>query len=281
MRDGCRPGKVEHPHGLRFNLDALLLSLATAALMSNEPVAASRVEVPQAPATADVDATSRVVEVPQAPDIAAPRLTSRERLRRYLTRPVARSARFLDHGVIGAAVGIGVPHIYRVELSLGVLDHLTLGATAHWLPGQARPRWTPRVAVAFFRGKLLEVGAVYTQVLYPPTKDDGDPDTVEFQRRAHYLLASVSLSQAWLTGGFDLGWGRGREALELRLPDEVKAEVGYAVRDRVAGGLHVRFGTRRVGLTAQAWFPYMTAELVLDVRFGAFELRRRGGWREL
>ena len=248
---------------MRFNHDALLLSLVTAALMSYEPSASSR------------------IEVPQAPGVAAPRETSRERVRRYLTRPVARSARFLDHGVIGAAVGLGVPHLYRVELSVGVLDHLTLGATAHWLPGQARPGWTPRVAVALFRGKLLEVGAVYSQVLYPPTKDDGDPKTLEFQRRAHYLLASVSFSQAWLTGGFDLGWGRGREAITMPLPEETQAGVAYRVRDRVAGGLHVRFGTRRVGVTAQAWFPYMTAELALDVRFGAFELRRRGGWREL
>ena len=130
MRDGCGSGKVEHPHGLRFNHDALLLSLVTAALMLTEPPAAQR------------------IEVPQAPDVAAPRPTSRELLRRYLTRPVARSARFLDHGVIGAAVGLGVPHLYRVELSVGVLDHLTLGATAHWLSGQAKPQWTPKLAVA-------------------------------------------------------------------------------------------------------------------------------------
>ena len=263
MRDGCGSGKVEHPHGLRFNHDALLLSLVTAARMLTEPPATPR------------------IEVPQAPDVVAPRATSRALLRRYLTRPVARSARHLDHGVIGAAVGLGVPHLYRVELSVGVLDHLTLGATAHWLLGQAKPQWTPKLAVAFYRGKLLEVGAFYTQVLYPPTRDDGNPDTLEFQRRAHYLLGSVSVSQAWLTGGFDLGWGRGREALTLRLPDEEKNGVTYAVRDRVAGGLHVRFGTRRVGVTAQAWFPYTSAELVLDLRFGAFELRKRGGWREL
>lgn len=264
MRDGCGPGKVEHPHGLRFNHDALLLSLVTAAVMLTEPPSAAQ-----------------RIEVPQAPGVASPRATSRELLRRYLTRPVARSARHLDHGAIGVAVGLGVPHVYRVELSLGLLDHLTLGATAHWLSGQAKPQWTPKVAVAFYRGKLLEVGAFYTQVLYPPTRDDGDADTLEFQRRAHYLLASLSVSQAWLTGGFDLGWGRGREALALRTPEDVQGDVAYAVRDRVAGGLHVRFGTRRVGVTAQAWFPYTTAELVLDLRFGAFELRRRGGWREL
>lgn len=210
-----------------------------------------------------------------------PRRSARERLRAYLARPVARSARHLDHGVIGVAAGLGVPHLYRLELSLGVLDHLTLGATAHWLSGQARPQWTPKLAVAFYRGRLLEVGAMYTQVLYPPTRDDGDATTIEFQRRAHYLLASVSVSQAWLTGGFDLGWGRGREALRFLTPEDLETGTAYAVRDRVAGGLHVRFGTRRVGLTAQAWFPFATAELVLDVRFGAFELRRRGGWREL
>lgn len=218
------------------------------------------------------------LELPQVPtrEVRAPKP-----LRRYLTRNVARSVRHLDHGVIGVAAAFGVPHIYRLELQVGLLDHLTLGATAHWLPGQKAPRWSPKVAVAFYRGRLLEIGAFYSQVLYPATRDDGDPMTVEFTRRAHYLMASVSVSQAWLTGGFDIGWARGREAIELLTAEDLEKGVAYATRDRVAGGLHVRFGTRRVGVTAQAWFPYPVAELALDVRFGAFELRKRGGWREL
>ncbi|MDC0718631.1 hypothetical protein [Nannocystis bainbridge] len=194
---------------------------------------------------------------------------------------MARSARYLDHGVIAVGVGLGLPQIYRLELQLGLLDHLTLGATAHWLPGQVRPSWSPKAAVAFFRGRLLEVGAFYQQVLYPPTRDDGDPTTIAFQRRAHYLMASVSLSQAWLTGGFDIGWARGREALTLLTPEDLETSTAFTVRDRLGAGLHLRFGTRRVGVTMQAWYPYLAAELVLDVRFGAFEMRRRGGWREL
>lgn len=220
------------------------------------------------------------LEVPQgpAPAISKPR---KGRLRRYLTREVARSARHLDHGVLGVAVGLGTPHIYRLELSLGLLDHLTLGVTANWLPQERTPKWAPKAALAFFRGRFLEVGATYHQVLYPPTLDDGDATTFEFQRRAHYTMAHVSLSQAWFTGGVDLGWARGREAIPFLTQDDITAHRFYAVRDRFAGGVHLRFGTRRVGAIAQVTFPYTTAELVLDLRFGLFELRKRGGWRQL
>ena len=46
--------------------------------------------------------------------------------------------------------------------------------------------------------------------------------------------------------------------------DDVAANRYYAVRDRFAGGVHLRFGTRRVGAIAQVSFPYTAAELVLD-----------------
>ena len=220
------------------------------------------------------------LEVPQGP-VAVNHGSSRSRLRHYLTRDVLRSARHLDHGVLGVAIGLGTPHIYRLELSLGLLDHLTLGVTAHWLPHQRAPNWTPKVALAFFRGRFFEAGATYHQVLYPPTLDDGDVTTLEFQRRAHYALAHISLSQAWFTGGVDLGWARGREALPFLTNDDVSADRFYAVRDRLAGGLHLRFGTRRVGVIAQVSFPFTAAELVLDLRFVLFELRRSGGWRQL
>ncbi len=168
-----------------------------------------------------------------------------------------------------------------MELALGLLDHLTLGVQAHWLPGRRAPSWSPKAAVAFFRGRLLEVGATYHQVLYPAIVDDGDETTVEFQRRAHYMFGTVSLSQAWFTGGLDLGWARGREALALVTGEDVTAGRLYTVRDRLGGGLHLRFGTRRIGATAQVTFPYTSAELVLDLRFGLFEMRRRGGWWQL
>lgn len=220
------------------------------------------------------------LEVPQQP-ISRPRQTSRERLRRYLTRLVARSPRHLDHGVLGVALGVGTPHIYRLELALGLLDHFTLGATVHWLPGQRVPHVAPRAAVAFYRGPLLEVGAFYTQVLYPVTRDDGDSTTFEFQRRAHYIMTSVSLSQAWFSGGLDLGLARGRDAIDFLTKDDIEADLGYVVRNKLGGGLHLRFGTRRIGLVAQVFYPYTSAELVLDLRFGLFELRKRGGWWDL
>src|SRR5688572_17037807 len=86
--------------------------------------------------------TLQRLEVPQVPASAARRRrSSGEALRRYLTRPVARSVRYLDHGVIEVGVGLGLPEIYRLELQVGLLDHVTLGATAHWLPGQKQPNW--------------------------------------------------------------------------------------------------------------------------------------------
>ena len=46
----------------------------------------------------------------------------------------------------------------------------------------------------------------------------------------------------------------------------------------------MRVGTRRIGLTADALAmlsarPQLVFEVALDLRFGAFEQRERGGWR--
>lgn len=264
----------------RLLIARLIVSLALASV--GEPTSAASLPGVSPSGTKDPRDTPVLtrLELPQGP-VAPNHDAARSKLRGYVTRDVARSARHLDHGVLAVAIGLGTPHIYRLELALGLLDHLTLGVTAHWLPSQRVPNWTPRAALAFFRGRFIEVGATYHQVLYPPTADDGDPTTFEFQRRAHYALAHVSLSQAWFTGGVDLGWARGREVLPILTTDDVAANRFYAVRDRFAGGIHLRFGTRRVGVIAQVTFPYTAAELVLDLRFGLFELRRRGGWRQL
>lgn len=181
--------------------------------------------------------------------------------------------------------------MYRVELALGLLDHLTLGVTAHWLPGQRAPGWSPKVAVAFFRGRWIEVGASYHQLLYPPTRPTMTEMPVEdeamtatttgFQRRAHHAFAHVSLSQAWFTAGLDLGWARGRDPQALLTSDDLLGGRYYTVHDRLGGGLHLRLGTRRIGATLQVTYPYTSVELALDLRFGLFELRQRGGWREL
>lgn len=259
---------------LPIALTIVPLALALAAEPASHSIAPKPAEDPR-----DTPLTTRL-EVPQGPTARSDE-THKQRLRRYLTRQVARSARHLDHGVLGVGLAVGTPHLYRVELALGLLDHLTLGVTAHWLPNQRVPGWSPKAALAFFRGRWLEVGATYHQVLYPPTLIDQDPTTLEFQRRAHYTMGHISLSQAWFTGGVDIGWARGREALAVLTSDDINSGRLYAVRDRFGGGLHLRFGTRRVGVTAQVTFPYTSAELALDLRFGLFELRRRGGWSQL
>lgn len=277
--------KVEHPHGLRqqwWRLPAAPLILVVAVALAGEVAASPSAAASAASPDADPRDTPVLtrLEVSQALE-TAPRASPGQRTRRYLTREVARSARHLDHGVLGVAVGVGTPQVYRLELALGLLDHLTLGVTAHWLPGARVPRWAPRGSLAFFRGRLLEVGASYHSLLYPPTKDDGDPTTVDFPRRAHYLLGHISLSQAWFTAGVDIGWARGREAVPLITGEDLNAGRYYDLRDRLGAGLHLRVGTRRVGLLAQLHFPYTAFELALDLRFGLFELRSRGGWRQL
>ncbi len=272
--------KVEHPHGLRQQWRRL----PAAPLILGVALALAGAAAPSSPsATPAVDPRDTPVltrlEIPQGPE-TAPREPLKQRTWRYLTRPVARSARYLDHGVLGVAVGVGTPHVYRLELALGLLDHITLGLTAHWLPGERVPRWSPKGSVAFYRGRLIEVGASYHQLLYPATKDDGDPTTVEFQRRAQYLLGNISLSQAWFTVGVDIGWARGREAVPFITGEDLNAKRYYDVHNRLGAGLHLRFGTRRIGLLTQVNFPYTAFELALDLRFGLFELRSRGGWRQ-
>lgn len=198
-------------------------------------------------------------------------------LTRYLQRPLRPGPHFVDHGVMQVDAAGGWPHLYRVGLSLGVLDHLTVGATAHWLPGQKAPQVSPVVAVAAYRGRMLEVGARYFRSLYPPPVDDLDPDTLSFQRNAHWFLSSASFGQAALTAGFDIGVVRARVAD----PGQNTRSDGSnpsVIQWRMGGGLHLRAGTRRWGFTAQVLVPHVMAELRFDVRFGLFEKRTRGGW---
>lgn len=229
--------------------------------MAVSPVAASSPE-------GDVPAETPAVEIEAA---RAPRSPG---LHRYLTRARPHGPRFLDHGVLGVGVAGGFPHLYRVELRLGLLDHLTIGATAHWLPGQRYPGWSPLVSLAFVRTPRFEVGASYRQVLHPPPKHDEDPTTPGFQERTHYFLGAVTFSQAWFAAGFDVG------VANLRVPDPAEPDSDdlYVIRTRLAGGLHVRAGTRRFGLTLQAQAPDLSVEAVVDVRFDLFELRERGAW---
>lgn len=200
------------------------------------------------------------------------------RLSRYLQRPVRLGAHFVDHGVLQVAGAGGYPHLYRVELALGVLDHLTVGATAHWLPGQRTPQVSPVIALAFFRSALFEVGARHFWSLYPPPVDDIDPATSSYQRRAQWLLGTASFGQAWVTGGFDAGVVRAR-VNDPSMDTAPNTTNPSAIRWMFGGGLHLRAGTRRWGFTAQVLVPQLSAELRFDVRFGLFEKRSKGGWK--
>lgn len=199
-------------------------------------------------------------------------------LSRYLQRPVRPGPHFVDHGVLQPTVAGGWPHRYRLGLSLGVLDHLTVGATAHWLPSERAPKVSPEIAVAFYRGPMLEVGAWHFWSLYPPPVDDADPSTLSFQRSAQWFLATASFGQAAVTAGFDVGVVRARLSDESKDPT-VDGNNPSVVRWRMGGGMHLRAGTRRWGFTAQVLVPQVMAELRFDVRFGLFEKRARGGWR--
>ncbi|MCA9707930.1 MAG: hypothetical protein KDK70_18910 [Myxococcales bacterium] len=226
---------------------------------------------PSASASPSVEASSTADPRPSRP-------RRNGRLTHYLERPVRPGPHHVDHGVLQAAVAGGWPHLYRLELSLGLLDHLTLGATAHWLPQERAPRISPVVAVAFFRNHLFETGVRYFGSLYPPPVQDFDPTTPSFQRSAQWLLAHGSFGQAWVTGGFDAGVVRARDRDPGQDPD-ARGNNPSIIRWRFGGGLHLRVGTRRWGFTAQVLVPHLLAELRLDLRFGLFERRAKGGWR--
>lgn len=196
----------------------------------------------------------------------------------YLTRPLNPSARNLDHGVLQVAVAGGTPHLYRVELAVGLFDHLSLGVTAHWLPRQPHPYVSPRVAVAFYRWRWIELGALHFWSMFPPPVVDADPATPSFQRAAQWTVATVAFSQRFISAGVDAGAVRVRELDDRENPGP-DLQNRSVIRWHFGGGLFLRAGTRRWGITAQAHLPQLTAEIALDVRFGAFELRPRGGWR--
>jgi hypothetical protein len=207
-------------------------------------------------------------------------------LQAYLRRPVPRSARFLDHGVIAVAGAVGAPHVYRLDLRVGLFDHVSVGMTAHWLPGQRAPQVWPVGAIALARWTAptsniaVEVGAHYRPVLFPPVGTPGSLDMGTFVPQTHLALGSVVLSSGWFSSGLDLG------AAHTRIPvlDPNNLE-SFRRRVVFAGGPFVRVGNRRVGLTGEAIVvmsptPLLVVEVALELRFGAFEERPRGGWRE-
>jgi hypothetical protein len=213
--------------------------------------------------------------------VPAPSTSPGADLRRYLQRPVPRSARFLDHGVISVAAAGGTPHIYRLDLRVGLFDHVSVGVTAHWLPGQRAPQVWPVGAIAIWRwrgrsGLGFEVGGHYRPVLFPPV----DPE-LHFIPQTQLALGSAVLSSGLFSAGLDVG------AAHTRIPVVDPADgLSFRRRTVFGGGVFARVGNRRVGLTADALAvlspdPLLVFELAVELRFGAFEERPRGGWREL
>lgn len=187
------------------------------------------------------------------------------------------SPRFLDHGILQVAVAGGTPHKYRVELGLGLFDHVSLGITGHWLPGQSAPKFSPKVAIAFWRWDWIAIGGHHFWTLYPPPVSDFDVETPSFQQSAMWFLGSMSFGQRWVSAGFDAGVVRVREDDPSRDPGDDLLNPSR-IRVRFGGGLFARVGTRRWGVTGQVLLPALTAEVALDVRFGLFERRPKGGW---
>jgi hypothetical protein len=82
------------------------------------------------------------------------------------------------------------------------------------------------------------------------------------------------------SAGFDAGVAHRRVVPN---EDPNLSSLVFVRRVDVAGGLHMRLGTRRFGFTFQGAVAgledtELAVEGVLDVRFGLFELRPRGGW---
>ncbi|PRQ03571.1 hypothetical protein ENSA5_14450 [Enhygromyxa salina] len=182
--------------------------------------------------------------------------------------------------MIALTTGGGTPHIYRLDLRVGLFDHVSVGATLHWLPGQRAPQVWPVGAIAFWRmrgasGVGFEVGAHYRPVLYPPV----DPQ-LEFVPRTHLGLGSVVVSSGLFSAGLDVGAAHTR----ARVVDPAET-LAFRRRAVFGGGVFARVGNRRVGLSADALAvlgpdPLLVFELAVDLRFGVFEERARGGWRE-
>jgi hypothetical protein len=206
-------------------------------------------------------------------------------LQAYLQRPVPRSARFLDHGVIALAGAVGAPHFYRLDLRVGLFDHVSVGVTAHWLPGQRAPQVWPVGAIALARWVApasnigVEIGAHYRPVLFPPVGTPGSLDG-SFVPQTHLALGTAVLSAGWFSSGLDLGVAHTR--IGVVDPNDLES---FRRRVVFAGGPYVRFGNRHVGVTGEAIVvlsptPLLIAELALELRFGAFEERPRSSWRE-
>lgn len=196
-----------------------------------------------------------------------------DRVRAYVSQPRPRSARFLDHGDIQIGVAGGTPHLYRLDLRVGLFDHVSVGVTGHWLPGQPAPRVWPIGAIAFWRYLGVsqvgfEVGAHYRPVLYPPVDLEQT-----FVPQTQFALGTMVVSAGPFSAGLDVG------AAHTRIPvTDPEAPTNFARRTVFGGGAFARIGTRRIGVSADMLAalspdPLLVFEVLLDVRFGAFSER--------
>lgn len=183
-------------------------------------------------------------------------------LRSYLERPRMFSPRFLDHGVISVGFAGGLPHRSRFDIGIGLLDHLTVGVSGMWLFNEKAPRWSPMIALAAFRHPNVELGFRYFGV--HDGQRSGLPST-------QWIVAVATFGHRWVTGGFEAGVYR------ERVIDPLETDTTTVVWCP-GGGLHLRAGTRRWGVTASAFAPRYHFDIAIEVRFGAFERRPRGGW---
>ena len=67
--------------------------------------------------------SSMVLMAPAETTVEGPPPPESSRLRRYLTRQVPYSARFIDHGVLQVSAAGGWPHLYALRMQLGLFDH--------------------------------------------------------------------------------------------------------------------------------------------------------------
>lgn len=193
------------------------------------------------------------------------------RLERYFARPKPNSPRFLDHGNLALAAFGGAPHRYRLELRVGLFDHVAVGVTSHWLPGQPWPLVWPVAAVAVWRGAMFELGGHYRPVLFPAVDR-----TQTFEPQAHFALASFTIGAGLFSAALDVG------AANLRVPDLLAADPTTFRRETMfGGGFAVRVGNEWIGASAEALAAVGDDEVLLvfeagvELRFDLLEPRRR------
>lgn len=204
------------------------------------------------------------------------------RLKTWLKRPVGVHPELLDHGNVAPFVDIGMPFGYRVGVKVGLLDVLTLGTLFQWSPKENTFRIAPEIAIAFFRGRHLALGARY-RFLFEPTPDpeakvkapEGDKKPLPpplFSPQTHYAVATAALSRGYFSVGAEAGVMR-RRAL---VTGEEKVD-SYLFENRwvMASGMFVRAGTPRWGVSAQVIVPTPEVNLRFEWRFALFAVAKR------